>query len=235
MRKYFICFLVVLSIILSGARVVLAQGQVDKINSLLQKGTWKLTYHDTGMRWRGLEFYTFQNTTMVDVEYYDHLLYREDETSMLYQAYRNTIRFICPELFAPFPENFKAKIVKLSERVLMLKVGRGLDVFLREDVKPNLPPASLKKCWYGKGEKVEVKLCFHNSRVEFFSRKKNSSSSFIKIGDFSFEFFDLGIPSIVRIDFGKNVDDFLFYPRKIIEEGEGMTLIPVPAKPVPTK
>jgi len=131
----------------------------------------------------------------------------------------------------PFPQTFKAKIVKLSEKALILKVGKGLDVFLREDVKPELPPASLRKCWCGKGKKVEVKLCFHADKVEFFSRKKNSSSSFIKIGDFSFEFFDLGgMPSIVRIDFGKNgTDDFLFYPRKITEE-EGMTLIPVPAK-----
>ena len=231
MRKCLICFLVLLFTILSG--VVLAQ-DINKINSLLQKGTWKLTYHDTGMRWRGLEFYTFQNTTVVDVEYYNRLLYREDETSMLYQVYNNnTIRFVCSYLFAPFPENFKAEIVKLSEKALILKVGKGLDVFLREDVKPDLPPVSLRKYWYGKGKKVEVKLCFHSDGVvEAFSRKKNSSS-FIRFGVFPFKFFDLGIPSIVRIDFGKNgIDDFLFYPRKIIEEGEGMTLIPVPAKPV---
>jgi len=233
MRKCFVCFLVILSIILSGVQIVLAQ-DIDKINSLLQKGTWKLTYHDTGMRWRKLEFYTFQNAFIVDVVFKGNYV-SEVEDSMLYQVYSsNAIRFVCPNIFMPFPQSFKAEIVKLSERVLMLEVGigKGLDVFLREDVKPNEAPASLRKCWYGKGQKVEVKLCFHADKVEFFSRKKNSSSSFIKIGDFSFEFFDLGgMPSIVRIDFGKNgTDDFLFYPRKIIEEEEGMTLIPVPAK-----
>jgi len=237
MKRHLVCFLIVLSVVLLGVQIVLAQNQdVDKINSLLQKGTWKLTYHDTGMKWRKLEFYSFQSTFIVDVVYEKVINYisYEDKGSMLYQPYSsNTIRFVCSDLLMPFPQTFKAKIVKLSEKTLILKVGKGLDVFIREDVKPDLPPVSLRKYWYGKGKKVEVKLCFHSDGVvEAFSRKKNSSS-FIRFGVFPFKFFDLGIPSIVRIDFGKNgIDDFLFYPRKIIEEGEGMTLIPVPAKPV---
>lgn len=227
MRKCLICFLVLLFTILSG--VVLAQ-DINKINSLLQKGTWKLTYHDTGMRWRELEFYTFQNTTVVDVEYYNRLLYREDETSMLYQVYNNnTIRFVCSYLFAPFPENFKAEIVKLSEKVLMLKVRGDVDLFVKEgEVKPGKAPESLKRCWYGsgvdKGEKVEVKLCFHTDKVELFGRKKKNSS-FFKVGDFPFRFFNLGTPSLVEVDFEKGTDRFLFYPKKIVEEG-GMIYSP---------
>ena len=233
MRKCFVCFLVILSIILSGVQIVLAQ-DIDKINSLLQKGTWKLTYHDTGMRWRGLEFYTFQNTTVVDVEYYDRLLYREDETSMLYQVYStNTIRFVCPELFAPFPENFKAEIVKLSEKALILKVGKGLDVFLREDVKPEPPPANLKKCWHGsgvdKGKKIEAKLCFHTDKVELFGKKEKTS--LFKVGDFPFRFFNLGTPSLVEVDLGEKygTSHFLLYPKKIVEES-GTIYFPTPVK-----
>ena len=232
MRKHLVCFLVILSVVLSGFQIVLAQDQdVNRINSLLQKETWKLTYHDTGKRWRKLEFYSFQNAFMVNVVYEKVVNYftYERETSMLYQVYStNTIRFICPDLLAPFPKNFKAKIVKLSEKVLMLKVGRGLDVFLREDVKPEIAPASLRKCWYGSKDEIEYKLCFHSSRVKSFARRKNSSS-FVRGGDFPFEFFDLGTPSLIKADFGKDgIDYLLFYPKemKMVEEEGGITFTP---------
>ena len=224
MKKHLICFLVSLSIILSGARIVLAQNQdVNRINSLLQKGTWKLTYHDTRMRWRRLEFYTFQNAFIVDVVYRGNYI-SEVKDSMLYQVYgSDVIRFVCSNLFMPFPQSFKAEIVKLSEKTLILKVGKGLDVFLREDVEPELPPASLRKCWYGcgvdKGEKVEVKLCFHSdNKVELFGKKEKTS--LFKVGDFPFRFFNLGTPSLVEIDLGEKygTSHFLLYPKKIVEE-----------------
>ncbi len=221
MKRHLVCFLVILSIILSGVQIVLAQ-DIDKINSLLQKGTWKLTYHDTGMRWRKLEFYTFQNAFIVDVVFKGNYV-SEVEDSMLYQVYSsNAIRFVCPNIFMPFPQSFKAEIVKLSEKALILKVGKGLDVFLREDVKPELPPASLKKCWHGsgvdKGKKIEAKLCFHTNKVELFGKKEKTS--LFKVGDFPFRFFNLGTPSLVEIDLGEKygTSHFLLYPKKIVEE-----------------